>query len=84
MPTTTANYFFGTDTYGKPVEVAIREDGVFFCRSKAYNGYGMAWGKWQQTEPEKVFTDYSGNPAIKWGFNQLTGYYKTRIKLPTP
>ena len=68
------NMFFGSDTYGARIEVAIRkEDNQFFWRTYAFNGYGMGWTKWQETESTEIFTNYLGKPCIKWGWNELTG-----------
>ena len=83
-PTATANYFFGTDTYGRPIEVAVRADGRFFCRSKRFNGYGMSWSKWEKMESKPILTDFLGEPMIKWGFNTLRGYAKSHLRLPKP
>jgi hypothetical protein len=69
-----ANIFYGTDTYGTHIEVAIRkEDNQFFWRSYSFNGYGMGWKKWEKIESFEIFINSYGKEAIKWGWNELTG-----------
>jgi hypothetical protein len=83
METPTANYFYGTDTYGKPIEVAVRADEQFFWRTKRFNGYGMSWTKWEKMRSEEILSDFSGTPMIKWGWNELRGYYtEKKLRLP--
>lgn len=58
-----ARFLNGTDTYGRDVERAQSLSGAWFCRSRQFNGYSVAWSKWQQEEePEDVFS---------WGWNKL-------------
>ena len=76
-----ANIFYGTNTYGANIEVAIRKkDNQFFFRSYSFNGYGMGWSKWREIESLEIFIDSFGKQAIKWGWNELTGCVgKTRL-----
>ena len=83
-----ANCFHGTDTYGRSVQVGIRQDGVAFFRTYQFNGYGMGMSKWQ-TLADYVHQPYKSSSAVygerthvKWGFNELTGYANPRMRLP--
>ena len=88
----TLKAWFGTDSYGRHIEVALREDGEYFSRAFEYNGYGNSWSKWQPFVPtfETHGTNaYSGErfeysePKMAWGFNLLTEYSETpRFRLP--
>ena len=75
--------------------MAEREDGVWFFREYAYNGYGVGWSKWQQIEapemPTKVEGKVDGGPefvdipygsAIYFGFNLLRRCEGIRVRLP--
>lgn len=76
------SYWYGNDSVGRPVEVAQREDGVYFARSYEWNGYGKNWTKWKEHEASFVTTTenaYSGEvtehperPIMCWGFMRLT------------
>ena len=83
-----ANCFEGTNTYGRPVEVGVRQDGVAFYREYRYNGYGMGMTKWTMLdnyvhEPYHTMSvKYGKKTFIKWGFNELSGYYNPRMRLP--
>lgn len=46
--------YSGSDSYGRRVEVAEREDKAWFSRSFDYNGYHNCWSKWLQTESAPV------------------------------
>lgn len=74
------NLYFGTDTYGTNIEVGINNEGVQFYRSYSFNGYGMAWQKWQKLEePCQIINN---GDQLKWGWNELNGCYYNRIRLP--
>lgn len=86
--------WFGYDSAGRQVEVAERLDGVYFCRSYEYNGYGQSWTKWTATQPTfetHTTNKYSGEvveydtPQMFWGFNRLDELKKVpRYRLPKP
>ena len=74
--------WFGTDTFGRQVEVAESDSGNFFARTYEYNGYGKSWGRWETHTPtfettttnaysEEVI-EHKDNPIMTWGFNRLT------------
>lgn len=77
------NYFYGTDTFGKPVEVGIKE-GVQYFRTYEYNGYGMTFTKWtKRKENSKIIPNYLGDrPGLEWGFNMLVGCENVKTRLP--
>ena len=82
----------GTDSLGRNVEVAKREDGVFFSRQYGWNGYGNQWSKWIETEvtfQSHGTNAYSGEryeletPRISWGFKSLREMNEVpRFRLP--
>ena len=76
-----ANLFYGTDTYGRAIEVAIRKDGIMFWRSYGYNGYGNGWKKWEQLKEKKEVIKDNNKEFIKWGWNELSGISANR-RLP--
>lgn len=39
--------YSGYDSYGRVIEVAERNDGVWFWREYGWNGYGNTWSKWE-------------------------------------
>lgn len=41
-----AYLYAGGDNYSQ--EYALRTDGQWFCRFYQYNGFGMAWTKWEK------------------------------------
>lgn len=47
--------YSGWDTYGRPVELAEREDGEWFWREYGWNGYGRGWSKWADYGKEPTF-----------------------------
>jgi hypothetical protein len=85
--------WFGSDTFGRSVEVAERSDGQFFCRFYEYNGYGKSWSKWErydnatfETHGENRYTgertEYT-TPVLFWGFNPMKVYSNVpRFRLP--
>ena len=82
----------GSDSVGRMVEVAQREDGVFFSRQYGWNGYGNVWSKWIETEvtfQTHGTNVYSGEqyehevPKMSWGFKTLQKMKETpRFRLP--
>ena len=77
-----SNVFRGQDTYGKQIEVAVNQEGQWFFRHYRYNGYGMAWSKWEKlNEPRQPFVNEIGKEVIRWGWNELIGF-KAKRKLP--
>lgn len=79
-----SNYFFGCDSLGNRINVAIRKDGTLFWRTYKFNGYGMGWSKWDKINDQEldVTTDSKGNETAKWGFEELKGYFNKSIRLP--
>ncbi len=87
-------FFFGHDTFGRPVELAQAIDGGWYGRWYGYNGYGMGMSKWAEHDAPTFETHginkYSGerfeysSPVAFWGFNKLTETADIpRIRLPT-
>ncbi len=83
--------FFGTDTYGRSVERAQRDDGVWFARFVEFNGYSNAFCKWYKDDPHYITETtnaYSGevtqhDPIMAWGWNKMTEYdLPLRFRLP--
>ena len=78
------NYFFGENTYGDKVKVAT--NGVdWFSKIYKYNGYAMTWTKWEKLDDEdkpEIYLNGFDEPVIKWGWNELKGFYNNRIRLP--
>ena len=65
--------FVGTDSFGKHIQVAISIEGVQFWRTYAYNGYAMAWTKWEVLSSPVEVSERGGVKYVKWGFNELMG-----------
>lgn len=90
------NYWYGSDTYGRNVEVAQRKDGVYFSRYDYQNGrYGLAITKWSEHKPtfetstKNVYsgeiTHHPDSPVMTWGFQRMTKLSDTsglRLRLP--
>ena len=82
----------GSDSVGRSVEVAKRDDGVFFSRQYGWNGYGNQWSKWVETEvtfQTHATNAYSGEqvaldtPRLSWGFGYLDAMSVVpRFRLP--
>lgn len=96
LPKLSVQIFSGSDTYGSPIEVALRSDGKAFWRTRQYNGYGVGYTKWLPytdivwvTEVTNVY-DGTVSPVepgqiMQWGFNKLTtsGLDQSRyVRLP--
>lgn len=78
-------FYSGTNSYGKPVDVALSEHGQWYSRSYAFNGYQVAPTKWTKTQPPShpkghtnvysgEFEEYSQEEQqkrISWGFTEL-------------
>lgn len=89
-------HFIGTDTMGRPVERAQREDGVWFARHTIPNGqFGNRICAWYQVEASEFFTtvknQYSGEtlecePYMCWGFQRMRELTAAplRLRLPNP
>lgn len=72
--------FTGKSSSGIPEDYAKREDGVWFSRYLAFNGYAMAWTKWR-----KVGNDLSElvkGDVLDYGFNPLRRCGHERLRLP--
>lgn len=84
--------FGGTDTFGRDVQVAQRIDGVWFCRVREFNGFGIPWGRWElyreptfETHGVNVYTDERfeyDKPVLMWGLNKLHEYDELTFRLP--
>lgn len=85
--------WFGNDSTGRSVEVAVSVDGEYYSRAYEYNGYGMSWSKWESHEPDFAISTenaYSGKvthhperPVMCYGFTRLTQYIDNpRVRLP--
>lgn len=88
-------YWFGFDTYGRHVEVAMREDGEYFARwQEKHSKYGIVTVKWQTHIPTfdtKTVNAYSGeitehpeNPIMCWGSQRLERCDRAGLKLRLP
>lgn len=73
--------YYGTDSQGRYVEVALSDQNKWFSRSTINTEYGETLGKWR-TEEAPTFSTigtnvYTGeefeyeNPVIEWGFSVL-------------
>lgn len=87
--------FFGNDTYGRGIEVAQGADMSWFSRVREFNGYAVAWSRWQEYKPEWVTeteNQYTGERStveegriMAWGFQRLKECAKEnmpRLRLP--
>jgi hypothetical protein len=93
-----ATIYTGSDTYGRDVQLAQREDGVWFFRQYDYNGYGMVWCRWVEWKQEVTYTKsivnvYDGSVtyfeegydgSVDFGFNKLKKFTGANIRLPKP
>ena len=80
----TLRAFTGFNSYGVTVEVAESATGHWYQRSYGWNGFGMAWTKWESfadpTWSTKITNHYSGitedreEPMLEYGFSLLTEY----------
>lgn len=82
------NVFSGEDSFGRKYELAIDGDS-FYVRNYEFNGYGMAWGKWQLLNEfsgefyiEPATDYYPAKERLHWGFGFDATGYKTRVILP--
>lgn len=74
--------FTGKSSYGVPEEYARREDGVWFSRYYAFNGYGMSMNKWARVR-EDLSTLINGD-IMDYGFNPLRRGNPKGLRLPNP
>lgn len=87
-------YWYGNDTFGRQVEVAQREDGVYFERHQYDAGrYGLSKTRWESHKPgfeTSTKNAYTGevsyhpeNPIMTWGFQRLARCSEVpRLRLP--
>ena len=66
--------YFGENTYGTKIEVALSEHGVWFSRSYGYNGYGQCWSKW------KVLDEVT-RPTHKIDRNEMSPTWNHQIEV---
>lgn len=74
----------GYDSFGRRVQVAKSESKKFYCRAWKWNGYAMAWEKWQKMEDRpRHFLNLDGQ--IEFGFSALDyiGGSELRLRLPS-
>jgi hypothetical protein len=88
--------YIGSDSFGRNVQMAKRDDNVWFFREYVYNGYGKGWSKWTRwNEPVEYTTqiinhydgtitkmedDYIG--SIEFGFRKLSLITESKVRLP--
>lgn len=46
--------WFGNDSTGHPIEVALSVDNVYFFRTYKFNGYQKTWSKWLKLNDDEV------------------------------
>ena len=46
--------WFGSDSTGRQIEVALSVDNVYFFRAYEFNGYQKAWTKWAALQADEV------------------------------
>lgn len=70
--------FNGIDSQCRRVEAALREDGQWFGRVLAYNGYGLCWSKWRKVEAlVRVDAD-----RVEWGFKTIGRVSPNGLRIP--
>lgn len=82
------NVFSGSDSYGRNYEVAVKDNNIYH-RNYGFNGYGMAWGKWEKLNSFSgefylnECDNYGNKEMLHWGFGcDAVGYINNRIRLP--
>jgi hypothetical protein len=86
-------FFSGSDTYGRDVELALGASGQWFARYREFDGYGVRFCAWYETEQPAFEThgvnQYTGErfehktPVCLWGFNRLREVSPVpRVRLP--
>ena len=73
-------FFTGRDTYGRTVDAALREDGVWFSRYQTYNGYGVGMTKWMKDKNLSSLVCEDGR--LDWGFRKLDVGSPKGLRLP--
>ena len=71
--------FIGIDSQCRRVEAAIREDGKWFSRVLRFNGYGLGWSRWTETEE----LPRHGEDLVEWGFKTLERISPKGLRLPS-
>ena len=88
--------YTGRDSRNTPVEVAQRNDGVWFYRQRQFNGFGVTWTKWTMHSnvkfPTKGTNHYTGEDyfippeeqenKIEWGWSTLAKSNEFVRRLP--
>jgi len=77
-----AELFTGNSSHGVPEEYARREDGVWFSRYYAFNGYGMAMNKWRRVSDDLSLL-IKGD-VMDYGFLPLRRRCPKGLRLPNP
>lgn len=74
------NAFSGTSSYGVPEHYVQREDGAWFARHYAWNGYGMGMTKWRKLKDD--LTAYIKGDILDYGFKPLQRMEHKGLRLP--
>ena len=84
--------WFGYDSFGRAVNTAKRDDGVWFERHSYRTIYGPKMTKWERFDPsfdthgENKYTGESfeyDEPIMMWGFSKLERYGEApKFRLP--
>jgi hypothetical protein len=73
-------FFSGRDTYGRTVDAAQREDGIWFSRYQCFNGYGVGMTKWRKDKDlSSLIRD---DNRLDWGFQKLDAGNPKGLRLP--
>lgn len=76
--------FTGNDSYGRYSEYAQREDGKWFCRDYAYNGYGNGMTKWIARREIQDLDRLVKGDILDYGFKPLHRGNPQGLRLPNP
>ena len=88
--------YTGTNSYGVNVQLAKREDDVWFFRQYQFNGYGTSWSKWEHWNQlveytTQIINAYDGSitkmaegytDTIEFGFRKLAKVTTSKVRLP--
>ena len=75
-------FFTGRDTYGRTVDAALREDGVWFSRYQSFNGYAVAMTKWARDRD--LTKNIRDDGRMDWGFKVIDQWDPKGLRLPNP
>lgn len=79
------HFFTGSSSRGVPEDYAMRADGQWFTRHRAFNGYTVAWTRWSPCRNSEAISKAmrDGGAWLDYGFTPLRRIEGAPVRLPS-